>query len=90
MPKNKRKQIAKKKVIETFKLHDKDTGSVEVQIGILTKEIKELVEHLQKHRHDHSSRRGLLKKVGKRRKLLRYLEANNPKAYAKIFTKIKK
>lgn len=65
---------AKEKIIKKFRVHETDTGSSQVQIAILTEEIKELTEHLQKHKHDFSSRRGLLKKVGERRKLLKYLQ----------------
>ena len=61
---------AKEKVIKKFRVHETDTGSPQVQIAILTEEIKELTEHLKNHKHDFSSRRGLLKKVGERRKLL--------------------
>ena len=61
-------------IIDEFKLHDGDTGSPEVQIAILTKRINELNEHLKEHKKDHHSRRGLLKMVGKRRNLLRYLK----------------
>ena len=62
-------------IIDEYKLHDGDTGSPEVQIAILTKRINELNEHLKEHKKDHHSRRGLLKMVGKRRNLLRYLKA---------------
>ena len=61
---------SKEKIIKKFRVHDTDTGSSQVQIAILTEEIKELTEHLKKHKHDFSSRRGLLKKVSERRKLL--------------------
>lgn len=84
--KKKEKEIIKK----DFALHEKDSGSVEVQIGLLSKEIDELVKHLATHRHDFSSKRGLLRKVAKRRRLLRYLEKTNPKSYEKIIKKIKK
>ncbi len=80
----------KKKIIEEFKKKDKDTGSAEVQIGILTREIKDLVKHLATHIHDFSSRRGLLKKVSKRRKLLKYLQVSDPKSYQKVVKKIKR
>ena len=63
----------KQKIIKKFRVHEKDTGSPEVQIAILTEEVKELTRHLKEHRHDFSSRRGLLKKVAERKKLLRYL-----------------
>jgi small subunit ribosomal protein S15 len=84
-----RRKKDKGKIISEFKTHEQDSGSVEVQVGILTKEIKELTEHLKTHKHDFSSRRGLLRKVSKRKKLLRYLEQTNPKSYEKIIKKIK-
>ena len=68
--------LRKEKIIKKFRVHDTDTGSTQVQIAILTEEIKELTEHLKQHKHDYSSRRGLLKKVGERRKLLKYLQKN--------------
>lgn len=83
------KKETKKKIKEDYGLHLKDSGSIEVQIGLLTSEIKELVRHLSTHKHDFSSKRGLLRKVAKRRKLLRYLEKTNPKSYEKIIKKIK-
>lgn len=88
--KTKAKKQEKQKVIDEFKTNEKDTGSTEVQIGILTKEIKELNEHLKRHIHDFSSRRGILKKVSQRRKLLKYLKAHDPKSHEKIINKIKK
>ncbi|MDA2936089.1 30S ribosomal protein S15 [Patescibacteria group bacterium AH-259-L05] len=91
MPKkSKAKKQQKKKIIDEFKISEKDTGSTKVQIGILTKEIKELNEHLKRHIHDFSSRRGLLKKVSQRRKLLKYLEVHDPKNYEEVLNKIKK
>ncbi|MFN3301459.1 MAG: 30S ribosomal protein S15 [Patescibacteria group bacterium] len=84
------KKELKKAVKDEYKIHEKDSGSVEVQIGLLTKEIEELVRHLATHRHDFSSKRGLLRKVAKRRRLLRYLEKSNPKNYQKIIKKIRK
>jgi small subunit ribosomal protein S15 len=87
---NKTKKQEKKEVIDEFKINEKDTGSSEAQIGILSKEIKELTEHLRTHIHDYSSRRGLLKKVSQRRKFLKYLKARKPKAYEKMIKKIKK
>ncbi|MBI5077570.1 30S ribosomal protein S15 [Candidatus Falkowbacteria bacterium] len=82
---------AKKKqaVINKFKTHETDTGSAEVQIAILTEEIKELTKHLQQHKHDYSSRRGLLKKVGERRRLLRYLEIDNQENYKRMIEELK-
>jgi len=83
------KKEIKKKIKKDYGLHEKDSGSTKVQIGILTKEIKELIRHLTTHRHDFSSKRGLLRKVAQRRKLLRYLEKINPSSYAKVIKKIK-
>ncbi|TSC96189.1 MAG: small subunit ribosomal protein S15 [Parcubacteria group bacterium Athens1014_10] len=79
----------KDKIIEKFKIHPSDTGSPEVQIAILTTEIKDLAEHLKAHKKDFSSRKGLLKKVGQRRRLLKYLERENEKRYDKLLEKIK-
>ena len=79
----------KDKIIAKFKTHDNDTGSPEVQIAILSAEIKELTEHLKEHRKDFSSRRGLIRKVNQRRKLLRYLEKNNSKGFDDIVKKLK-
>ena len=74
----------KQKVINKFKIHATDTGSSQVQIAILTEEIKQLTEHLKKHKHDHSSRRGLLKKVSERRRLLKYLQKEDAKAFDEL------
>lgn len=80
---------AKEKIIKKFRVHETDTGSSQVQIAILTEEIKELTEHLQKHKHDFSSRRGLLKKVGERRKLLKYLQKEDAEAFKNLAKKLK-
>jgi small subunit ribosomal protein S15 len=79
----------KKRVIEKFKTHATDTGSPQVQIAILTEEIKELTEHLKSHKKDFSSRRGLIKKVGERRRLMKYLKREDPKAYDDLMAKLK-
>lgn len=79
----------KQRIINKYKTHDKDTGSAEVQIALLTEEIKELTKHLQQHKHDHSSRRGLLKKLGERRRLLKYLEVENETSYKKLIADLK-
>ncbi len=79
----------KEKIIKKFRVHDKDTGSPQVQIAILTEEIKELAEHLKIHKHDFSSRRGLLKKVGERRKFLKYLQKENLEEFKKLAEKLK-
>ena len=79
----------KKKLIEKFKTHANDTGSPEIQIAILTEEIKELTDHLKEHKKDYSSRRGLIRKVSLRRKLLRYLEKENEESFDNIVKKLK-
>lgn len=79
---------AKKNVIEKFKIHERDTGSPEVQIALLTERINYLTEHLRMHKNDHHSRRGLLKMVGQRRGLLNYLKENDPARYRAIVTKL--
>lgn len=71
----------KTEIIEGVRAHDTDTGSTEVQIAILTQRILDLTDHLRSHRQDHHSRRGLLKLVGRRRKLLGYLQKNDIEAY---------
>ena len=79
----------KQRIISKFKTHEHDTGSAEVQIAILTEEIKELTKHLQQHKHDFSSRRGLLKKLGERKRLMRYLKAENLESYTKLIKELK-
>ncbi len=79
----------KQQIIKKFKTHDDDTGSPQVQIAILTEEIKELTEHLKTHKKDFSSRRGLFRKVNQRRKLLAYLEKNDPQAWEELTKKLK-
>ncbi len=74
----------KKEIIEQFKTHDNDTGSPEVQIALLTDRIKYLTEHFKVHAKDHHSRRGLLKLVGQRRSLLRYLKKKDVERYRKV------
>ena len=78
----------KEKIIKKYKLHNTDTGSTEVQISLLTEEIKELLSHLKKHLKDFHSKRGLLKMVSKRRSLLNYLEKENKKRYNSLIKKI--
>lgn len=74
----------KQKVIEKFRTHASDTGSPQVQIAILTNEVSMLTKHLKEHKKDYSSRRGLIKKVNERRRLLKYLEREDEKAMKKI------
>ena len=78
----------KTKIIEKYKLHKVDTGSAEVQIALLTEEIKRLVLHLKTHPKDFHSKKGLLKMVAKRRKFLRYLKEEDEKRYNSIIKKI--
>ena len=74
----------KKELIEKFKLHDTDTGSPEVQVGLLTHRILYLTEHLKLHKKDHHSRRGLLMLVGQRRRLLNYVKGKDVNRYRNI------
>lgn len=74
----------KKELIDRFKLHEKDTGSPEVQIGLLTNRITYLTEHVKVHKKDHHSRRGLLMMVGRRRRLLNYVKGKDIKRYRTI------
>ncbi|MCR4278437.1 MAG: 30S ribosomal protein S15 [bacterium] len=79
----------KKRIIEKFKTHATDTGSPQVQIAILTTEIKDLTGHLKTHKKDFSSRRGLIKKVSERRRLMKYLKREDAKAYDKLMGDLK-
>lgn len=79
----------KNALIKKYQTHKDDTGSPEVQIAILTKEIEQVSEHLKIHRKDNHSRRGLLKMVGNRRRLLRYLKSEDNKRYEKLAEKLK-
>ena len=76
-------------IINQFERHEGDTGSPEVQIAILTTRITQLTEHLRSHKHDESSRRGLLKLVGKRRRLLTYLRASDFGRFSAVVEKLK-
>ncbi len=78
----------KEKIIGDFEVHKGDTGSPEVQIAILTKKIKDLTEHLKIHRKDHTSRRGLLKMVGTRAALLKYVRKKDLKRYQEIISRL--
>ena len=78
----------KTKVIATSKTHEKDTGSPEVQISLFTEQIKKLTSHLKKNKKDNHSRRGLLKMVSKRKKLLSYLKGKDAKRYKKLITSL--
>ena len=78
----------KKEIINDFSRSDNDTGSAHIQIALLTERIKYLTEHLKGHKKDHSSRRGLLKLVGKRAKLLKFIDRDNHQNYLKIIKKL--
>jgi len=79
----------KNSLIAKFATHKNDTGSPQVQISILTAEIAELTEHLKRHKKDFSSRHGLLKKVGQRRRLMRYIKKESQKEYEKLLAVLK-
>ncbi|PZM63991.1 30S ribosomal protein S15 [Paenibacillus dendritiformis] len=81
-------QERKQQLIDTHKTHESDTGSPEVQIAILTENIVNLTDHLRTHKKDHHSRRGLLKMVGQRRKLLAYLKKKDVKRYSVLIEKL--
>ena len=78
----------KEEIIHEYETHSSDTGSPEVQIAILTQRINELTEHLKLHRKDHSSRRGLLKMVGNRSALLKYVSKKDPTRYQSIISRL--
>jgi small subunit ribosomal protein S15 len=83
--------IEKEKKLATvrqYQLHEKDSGSTEVQIALLTERINQMTEHLKVHEHDHHSRRGLLKLVGQRRRLLTYLSNNDVKRYRQLIARL--
>ena len=82
------KKSEKENIIKEYATHEGDTGSPEVQIAILTEEIKTLTEHLKVHKHDYHSKRGLLMKVGKRRSLLDYLKRTNVVSYREVIKKL--
>ena len=78
----------KQEIVKKYARGEKDTGSAEVQIAILTEEINVLTEHLKEHKHDHHSRRGLLKKVGQRRSMLNYLAKKDITRYRDLIKKL--
>jgi small subunit ribosomal protein S15 len=80
---------SKQEIIDEFRAHEGDTGSPEVQIALLTSRIKQLTEHFKTHKKDHASRRGLLKMVGKRARLLRYLKEKDFPRYKAVITQLK-
>ncbi|NUN93634.1 MAG: 30S ribosomal protein S15 [Verrucomicrobiae bacterium] len=75
-------------VAKEYRLHEKDTGSSNVQVALLTRHINELTEHLQRNKKDHSSRRGLLRMVGQRRRLLDYLHRTDAPRYQKLIKQL--
>ena len=81
-------QEKKKEIIQQFKAHEKDTGSAEVQIALLSERIRYLTEHFKTHKRDHHSRRGLLKMVGQRRRLLNYLKASRVERYREMVERL--
>ncbi|KPJ74456.1 MAG: 30S ribosomal protein S15 [Planctomycetes bacterium SM23_25] len=78
----------KQEIIESYRVHESDTGSPEVQIALLTERINHLTEHLKSHRKDHSSRRGLLKMVGRRASLLKYLAREDRSRYQAVIERL--
>lgn len=78
----------KEETIQEYRAHEEDTGSPEVQVAIFSKRIAHLTEHLREHKHDYHSRRGLLKLVGKRRRLLKYLQNNDVERYRSLITRL--
>jgi small subunit ribosomal protein S15 len=80
--------VKKNDIVESYRTHDTDTGSPEVQIALLTERINGLIEHLREHAHDHHSRRGLLKLVGRRRRLLAYLNENDHERYRALIARL--
>ncbi len=80
----------KQKIIEKFRINEKDTGSPSVQIALITQRIRELTAHLKKHKKDIHSRYGLIKLVGKRRRLLRYLKDTDFKKYKEVLQKLRR
>ena len=81
-------QEKKREIIDQFKTHEKDTGSPDIQIALLSERIRYLTEHFKIHKRDHHSRRGLLKLVGQRRRLLNYLRYQNMDRYRMIIEKL--
>ncbi|MBI1885207.1 MAG: 30S ribosomal protein S15 [Chloroflexi bacterium] len=78
----------KQGIVEAHRLHESDTGSSDVQVALLTGRIRQLTEHLRVHRKDHHSQRGLMKMVGQRRRLLRYLSREDPERYKKLIVSL--
>jgi small subunit ribosomal protein S15 len=78
----------KETIIEEYRTHEGDTGSPEVQVAILTRRINHLTDHMRQHKHDFHSRRGLLKMVGQRRRLLKYLQKNDVERYRTLIARL--
>ena len=78
----------KEKIIQEHRTHEGDTGSPEVQVAVLTRRIGHLTEHLREHKHDYHSQRGLLKMVGRRRRLLKYLQNKDVERYRALIAKL--
>ena len=78
----------KKAIIEQYQLNPNDVGSIEVQVAVLTEEINRLTEHFKEHKHDYHSQRGLMKKVGRRKKLLAYLKGKDLDRYKALIAKL--
>jgi len=78
----------KSQIINGYQIHESDTGSPEVQVALLTERINQLIEHLRVHSHDHHSRRGLLKLVGRRRRLLNYLQSKDRERYRSLINRL--
>ena len=81
-------KTSKESVVDKYQLRDGDTGSTEVQVALLTSRIESLTEHLRTHKHDEATRRGLLTLVGRRRKLLGYLNSRDPSRYRSLITRV--
>lgn len=81
-------QETKRKVIQDYRTHDRDTGSPEVQVAVLTERINQLSDHFKEHKKDHHSRRGLLKMVSKRKSLLNYLQKSHVVRYRELIKKL--
>lgn len=79
---------AKVQITKEYQIHEQDTGSTEVQVALLTGRISELTDHIRVHRHDHATRRGLLKLVGRRRRLLNYLTREDMSRYRTLISRL--
>ncbi|EFA71956.1 30S ribosomal protein S15 [Cylindrospermopsis raciborskii CENA303] len=81
-------QLRKQELISGFQVHETDTGSADIQIAMLTERINRLSQHLQANKKDHSSRRGLLKMIGERKRLLNYIQKNNSDKYQSLISRL--